>query len=164
MNQLPYPFSISRDIMDVPPNAYALMNGSSDYPEVSGIVKLYDTPYKGFILYAEFFHLPLYTPADIPSFYGFHIHEHGDCSHGFANTGGHYNLNDQPHPYHAGDLPPVTSCDGYSWMCVYIQQLHLKDVIGRTVILHAMADDFTTQPSRNSGQKIACGIVQEWRI
>ena len=58
--------------------------------------------------------------------------------------------------------PPITSCDGYSWMCVYILQLRLSDVIGRSIILHGMADDFTTQPSGNSGEKIACGIVEKW--
>lgn len=164
MNQFPYPFTISRDMMDAPPNAYALVNGGLTYPDISGIVRFYDTPYKGIILIAEFFRLPLYTPSNIPSFYGFHIHELGDCSHNFAGTGGHYNPNNQPHPYHVGDLPPITSCDGYSWMCVYIQQLRLQDVIGRSVILHGMADDFTTQPSGNSGEKIACGIVEKWTI
>ena len=133
MNKFPYPFTISQDMTDAPPNAYALVNGSPTYP-------------------------------DIPSFYGFHIHEHGDCSHSFANTGGHYNPQNQPHPFHAGDLPPVTSCDGYSWMSVYIQQLRLNDVIGRSVVLHGRADDFTTQPSGNSGEKIACGIVEKWVI
>lgn len=71
--------------------------------------------------------------------------------------------NNQPHPYHLGDFPPITSCDGYSWMYVYIQQLQLKDVIGRSIVLHGMADDFTTQPSGNSGDKIACGVVTEWK-
>ena len=162
MSKYPYPFTVSQEMTDVPPGAYALVNGNATYPDISGMVKFYETPYKGIILYAKFFHLPLYTPYDIPSFYGFHIHEHGDCSLNFANTGGHYNPKIQPHPYHAGDLPPITSCDGYSWMCVYIQQLRLQDVIGRSVILHGMADDFTTQPSGNSGEKIACGIVAKW--
>ena len=49
-------------------------------------------------------------------------------------------------------------------MYVYIQQLRLEDVIGRSIIVHKMADDFTTQPSGNSGEKIACGIVVEWTI
>lgn len=100
--------------------------------------------------------------GDIPSFYGFHIHESGNCSNNFANTGGHYNPKHQPHPYHAGDLPPITSCDGYSWMCIYIEQLALSDVLGRSVVVHAKADDFTSQPSGNSGEKIACGVIEEW--
>lgn len=35
----------------------------------------------------------------------------------------------------------------------------VDDVIGRTVIIHDKPDDFTTQPSGNSGEKIACGII-----
>ena len=162
MKQLPYPNTVCAAMMDAPPNAVALISGNKTYPEISGIVKFYDTPYHGVIIYVELFHLPLYTPEDIPSFYGFHIHESGNCTNNFADTGPHYNPKHQPHPYHAGDLPPVTSCDGYAWMCVYIEQLALADVLGRSVVVHAKADDFTTQPSGNSGEKIACGVIEEW--
>lgn len=65
-------------------------------------------------------------------------------------------------PYHAGDLPPIISCDGYFWMCVYIEQLALADILGCSVVVHAKADDFTSQPSGNSGDKIACGVIEEW--
>ena len=64
-----------------------------------------------------------------------------------------------PFPYHAGDLPPLVSMNGYAWMCVYVQHLDLKNVIGRSVVVHSQADDFTTQPSGNSGEKIACGVI-----
>lgn len=36
----------------------------------------------------------------------------------------------------------------------------LQDVIGKVVIIHSMPDDFTTQPSGNSGEKIACGKIE----
>lgn len=164
MLPFPYPNSITPQMIDTPPNAFALVNGSETYPGISGIVKFYNTPYHGLIISAEFFHLPSYTPSNIPSFYGLHIHEKGDCSHNFADTGPHYNPNNQPHPYHSGDLPPIMSSDGYSWMCVFAQQLTLEEVIGRSVIVHGQADDFTTQPSGNSGEKIACGVIEAWRV
>ena len=164
MDQLPYPSTITSDMIDTPPNAFALVNGSKTYPEISGIVKFYNTPYKGIIISAEFFHLPPYTPSNIPSFYGFHIHEKGDCSNNFANTGGHYNPLNVPHPYHAGDLPPLMSSDGYAWMYTFAKHLTLSDVIGRSVVVHGKADDFTSQPSGNSGDKIACGVIEEWHI
>ena len=36
----------------------------------------------------------------------------------------------------------------------------LKEIIGRTVVIHSMPDDFTSQPSGNSGEKIACGVIK----
>lgn len=162
MQIYPYPRNLMQTLNEAPPNALALLNGNKDYPNITGIVKFYETPYEGIILQAEFFRLPPTTPAGIPSFFGFHIHEVGDCSEGFTKTGGHYNPNKQPHPYHAGDLPPLTTCDGYAWMNVYIQQLSLQDVIGKSVVVHSHADDFTSQPSGNSGDKIACGIIEAW--
>ena len=94
------------------------------------------------------------------NFFGFHIHEVGDCSNDFKNTGNHYNLNEQPHPKHAGDLIPILSTDGYCWMCFYDNVLALPEILGKSVIIHSKPDDFTSQPSGNSGDKIACGVIK----
>ena len=98
------------------------------------------------------------------SVFGFHIHE-GNCCCGneqdpFAGTKGHYNPNGCPHPYHAGDLPPLFANDGEAWMAVLTNRFTLNDILSRTVVVHDKPDDFTTQPSGNSGRKIACGIIQ----
>ena len=42
-------------------------------------------------------------------------------------------------------------------MSVLINKFTVNEIIGRTVIIHSQPDDFTTQPSGNSGKKIACG-------
>ena len=39
----------------------------------------------------------------------------------------------------------------------------VKDVIGRTLVVHRDPDDFTTQPAGNAGKKIACGVIQPTR-
>lgn len=39
-------------------------------------------------------------------------------------------------------------------------RITLKEVIGKAVVIHSMPDDFTSQPSGNSGEKIACGIIK----
>ena len=47
-------------------------------------------------------------------------------------------------------------------MMVYTTRFFPEEVVGKTVVIHDMPDDFRTQPSGNSGEKIACGqIVQK---
>ena len=48
-------------------------------------------------------------------------------------------------------------------MQVYTGRFMPEDVIGKTVVLHGMPDDFHTQPSGDSGMKIACGEIVPWR-
>lgn len=144
---------------DNSPQALALVYGSNKYPDLKGTVRFYQTPYEGILIAAEFYHLPSEN-TDSSSFYGFHIHENGDCSDDFAKTGSHYNPLNQPHPKHAGDMPPLLSCNGYSFMTFYAEQLTISQVIGKSVIVHEKPDDFTTQPSGNAGNKIACGVIR----
>ena len=46
-------------------------------------------------------------------------------------------------------------------MTFLTDRFKLKDVIGKAIIIHSMPDDFTSQPSGNSGEKIACGIINK---
>ena len=73
-----------------------------------------------------------------------------------------YNPEKEEHPRHAGDLPPVLSNDGTAWMEIYTGRFYPMDVVGRTIVLHEMPDDFKTQPSGDSGMKIACGEIKAW--
>ena len=79
----------------------------------------------------------------------------------FTNTKMHYNPNNCPHPYHVGDLPPLIENNGYAYMSVLLNKFRIKDIIGRTLIIHDMPDDFTSQPSGNAGKKIACGRIDK---
>ena len=99
-------------------------------------------------------------PANDSGFFGFHIHE-GDACTGtdFSDTGSHYNPERVPHPAHAGDLPPLMLCSGGACMSVATDRFCVADVIGRTVVIHSMADDFHSQPAGNAGTKIACGVI-----
>lgn len=84
----------------------------------------------------------------------------GNSEDKFANAKTHYNPTKCPHPYHVGDLPPLIETKGYCYMCVLINKFKIKDIIGKVIIIHDMPDDFTTQPSGNSGTKIACGRIE----
>ncbi len=83
----------------------------------------------------------------------------GNSNDEFADAKMHYNLTNCPHPYHAGDLPPLIENNGYSYMRVFVNKFNLNDIIEKVIIIHDMPDDFTSQPSGNSGTKIACGKI-----
>ena len=44
-------------------------------------------------------------------------------------------------------------------MSVLINKFKIRDILGKVIIIHDMPDDFTSQPSGNSGKKIACGKI-----
>lgn len=100
-------------------------------------------------------------PADnATGFFAFHIHEGKSCGGtAFSDTGGHYNPGNQLHPLHAGDLPPLISCGGESYMAVLTDRFSVSEIIGKTVVVHSGPDDFHSQPAGNSGEKIACGVI-----
>ena len=45
-------------------------------------------------------------------------------------------------------------------MSVLIDKFKIKDILGKTIIIHDKPDDFTSQPSGNSGTKMACGVIK----
>lgn len=142
------------------PQGMAWVTGNSMAPQLSGLVKFFDTPYGGVLVEAEVFGLPNGDHPDSSAFYAMHIHQFGDCSHNFADTGEHYNPASEPHPYHAGDLLPLLSNQGYAWLSFYDKRFTVQDILNRSVIIHMNADDFSTQPSGNSGSKIGCGVIR----
>ena len=84
-------------------------------------------------------------------FHGFHIHA--------GKAGGHYNPTEQLHPNHAGDLPPLLSAGGRAYMTVLTNRFSIREIIGRSVVIHENPDDFHTQPSGNAGMPIATGSI-----
>ena len=138
------------------PEASAEVSGDNRHPEIKGRIEFYG-------VVAEVSGLTEAGTGQEQGFYGFHIHEGASCtgkqSDSFANTGGHYNPGNKSHPQHAGDLPPLLSDAGEAWMSVYTSRFFPEDVIGKTVVIHDRPDDFHTQPSGDSGEKIACGKI-----
>lgn len=66
----------------------------------------------------------------------------------------------RPHPDHAGDLLPLMGNQGYAWSAFYDKRFTLDEIIGRSVIIHSGRDDFSSQPSGDSGTKIGCGTIK----
>ena len=144
------------------PFAYAKVFGDPDHLGLSGLVRFYQAP-GGVLVASEFSGLPAGKGACGGKVFGFHIHEGesctGDSEDPFKDAGGHHNPGGCAHPYHAGDMPPLFSDGGYAWMVFLTGRLTPDEILGRTVIVHSAPDDFTTQPSGNSGKKIACGRI-----
>lgn len=146
------------------PEAYAEIRGTKSYPDIHGRVTFYEV-FGGTIVMAEVYGLPDEANEVRGQFFGFHIHEGNSCT-GDANdplkaTGMHYNPESMEHPNHAGDLPPLLSTRGAAWFVVYTGRFYPEDIIGKTVVVHLQPDDFRTQPSGDSGEKIACGEIKE---
>ncbi len=108
-----------------------------------------------------------------PGSHGFHIHEKGDCSSGDGmSAGGHFNPHAKMHghpsdpDHHAGDMPMLIA-DGYGEANLSIELSVITvgsgatDVIGKSVIVHKDPDDFKTQPTGNSGARVACGVIRK---
>ena len=145
------------------PQAVAQIRGSKAYPQIRGQVRFYQTR-RGVVVRAEVTGLPVYQDACKKGIFGFHIHEGSRCSGSvgdpFADVLAHFGLYDCIHPYHSGDLPPLFGNNGYAFSVFLTDRFAVRDILGRTVIIHGDADDFTTQPSGDAGQKIACGEIR----
>lgn len=115
------------------------------------------------MVYAEIRGLPHAASDCCERIFGFHIHEGGSCSGNdedpFMDAGPHYNPHDCEHPCHAGDLPPLFGNGGFALTAFLTDRFSVREIIGKTVILHERPDDFTGQPSGNAGRRIACGVI-----
>lgn len=108
-----------------------------------------------------------------PGSHGFHIHEKGDCgSEDGMSAGGHFNPQGKAHgnpsapDHHAGDLPMLVADNaGAASLTVELDIIGIgsgaADIVGRSVIIHKDPDDFKTQPTGNSGARVACGVIRK---
>src|SRR3954452_18874829 len=103
--------------------------------------------------------------------HGIHVHSVGRCDPpDFASAGSHWNplgrqhgMNNPAGP-HAGDLPNVdVAANGVLGATVTVpgaSMASLLDADGASIVIHAAADDYVTDPSGNSGGRIACAVLQ----
>ena len=105
--------------------------------------------------------------------YGAHIHRTGRCeAPNFDSAGAHWNPTGQQHGFsnpsgrHRGDLPNiVVGADGRGRLAFAIRgaivagEEGIVDDDGAAIVIHARRDDYRTDPSGNSGPRIACGVL-----
>lgn len=101
--------------------------------------------------------------------HGAHVHTIGRCdAPDFTTAGGHWNPTGKQHGTsnpagpHAGDAPNLTiGADGSGALTIMLPagtMDGLLDADGAAFVIHANADDYKTDPSGNSGGRIACGV------
>jgi Cu-Zn family superoxide dismutase len=133
----------------------ARIAGNKDAPCLYGKVKFYPMG-NAVLVAADICGLPE-TETGV---FAMHIHDGESCAgDGFPDSGDHWNPCHRVHPRHAGDLPPLFSCNGRAFMTVLTDRFCLEDVLGKAVIIHGSPDDFHSQPGGAAGKKIACGII-----
>ena len=149
-------------------SACARICGGELAPQLSGRVCFFDVP-GGTWIEAEICGLPPYRPAGSDGQpvgpHGFHIHAGDSCEpvHSddpFSEAGGHWNPDNQPHGNHAGDSPVLFSNHGLALMYFFTDRFSVRDVIGKTVIIHQSPDDYRSQPAGNSGKRLGCGVIR----
>ena len=108
-----------------------------------------------------------------PGTHGIHVHTTGRCEPPFASAGAHWNPASRMHGTlnpqgpHLGDMANFTvSSDSSATVSVMTAGGTLRgadallDADGASVVIHASADDYRTDPSGTSGSRIACGVVR----
>ncbi len=142
-------------------NGIAKIKGGNGYPDLRGIATFRQMQ-KGVLVTVRVCNLPKEALCS-GGIFAVHIHE-GECCTGngedrFSNAKTHYNPLNCPHPYHAGDLPPLLGNDGFAYMSVLTNRFTVDEIAGKVIVIHQNKDDFTTQPSGNAGTKIGCGRI-----
>lgn len=111
-----------------------------------------------------------------PGEHGVHIHETGVCEkdEAFDSAGGHFNPTDEMHgdldgdPSHGGDLGNMTVAEDGSFEHNVVtskvtltadEANSLQDADGSAIVIHAGEDDLATDPSGESGDREACGVI-----
>jgi len=152
---------------DVPVSTSNLISSSG---AVLGTVRVYSEP-TGVMLRINASGLPA-------GMHGAHVHTTGRCDGpGFTTAGGHWNPtmrkhgHQNPAGFHGGDLGNLgVGTDGKIVAGLLVpgarvtdansgNGLVLRDADGAAIVIHAKADDETTDPSGNSGDRIACAIL-----
>lgn len=102
--------------------------------------------------------------------HGFHIHAKPDCSGDGTKSGDHFNPDGHAHGHpngsqrHAGAMINLKAdAYGEARFTQKVDQIRLDvgkySVVGMPVIVHARADDYSSQPLGNAGPRIACGLI-----
>lgn len=102
-----------------------------------------------------------------------HFHEHGDCGNQGKGAHGHWNPTNQKHgkwgsqEFHSGDIGNIAiNAVGKGEITIKSNRWSIggnekTNILTRAIIVHSGLDDYTTQPTGNSGSRIGCGVITQ---
>ncbi|WDI44459.1 superoxide dismutase family protein [Bremerella sp. P1] len=147
----------SHEMVDLPTAAVAVLASTSG-SDVKGVIMLKQED--GYV------HLTGKVINLEPGEHGFHIHEFGDLTKADGTAaGGHFNPDGHEHgapgsESHAGDLGNITADEsGVAKIDTKAEGLKLHIVLGRSIVVHAKADDLKSQPSGDAGPRVGVGVI-----
>ncbi len=123
-------------------------------------------------------HVNVHVAGLTPGLHGIHIHAVGACAPTFAAAGSHYNPLghehglDNPNGAHAGDLPNfIVNTQGVGHLDATTDGVTISSgpttifdttpgAVGSAFIIHAGVDDQVSQPTGNSGDRVACAVLE----
>ena len=144
--------------------------GKAEFAGFSSVKSLNKGKISGSVFFENVGRYKVKITADITglspnSQFGFHVHEFGTCENKGLLAGGHLNpwggkhAGPEAKDRHLGDLGNLKSDKLGKAVYSEVVKGKLKQFMGRSLIIHAKADDMKTQPSGNSGNRIACGVI-----
>lgn len=146
--------------------AEAIISGTQEGIVVNGTLRF--TQAKGNAVTME---LSVTVPSRANQSVALHLHEHGDCGNAGGNTHGHWNPTGKAHgkwgvgEFHSGDIGNIPLDAIGNGKLVLTTDLwsiggsEKTNIIGRGVIVHDGVDNYTSQPTGNSGARIGCGVI-----
>jgi superoxide dismutase, Cu-Zn family len=117
------------------------------------------------------------APGMTPGTHALHVHEVGECEPPFTSAGAHFNPLKKDHGFlhkqgqHLGDLPNIHVVKDAPLVVEFlVPQMALSDAKtgifdadGSALVIHQGADDYQTDPAGNSGDRVACGVLEQKR-
>ena len=141
-------------------HAEAILSGTEPDTTVTGSLKFDADPTSGKVKMV----LEITVPVRAGKSVAVHIHEHGDCGDMGKMAHGHWNPTNAQHgkwgsvSFHSGDIGNI-KLDAKGKGKLTVSGKPDKNILGKSIIVHSGEDDYTTQPSGNSGSRIGCGVI-----
>ncbi len=116
--------------------------------------------------------LDIEVPKKANSSVAIHFHAMGDCGDMGKHAGGHWNPTNENHgkwgtaPFHSGDIGNINlDANGKGSIEVESDRWSIggdstKNILNKTIIIHSGVDDYKSQPTGNSGERIGCGVIK----